>query len=83
MGEKLILLALSFNHTIWPLVLLCNVTPPSPFYRPVKRFVEVDFPGVTARKCFMIKRHRQLLAAVASGEEEEVRLNRTDLHSPR
>jgi len=51
--------------------------------RPVKRFVEVDFPGVTARKCFMIKRHRQLLAAVASGEEEEVRLNRTDLHSPR
>ena len=49
----------------------------------MKRFVEVDFPGVTARKCFMIKRHRQLLAAVASGEEEEVRLNRTDLHSPR
>ena len=23
--------------------------------RPVKRFVEVDFGGVTARKCFMIK----------------------------
>jgi len=50
--------------------------------RPLRSFVEVDFPGVTARKCAIIKRQKQLLAAVVSGEEEsEVRLNRTDLHS--
>jgi len=51
--------------------------------RPVRRFVEVDFPGVTARKCWVIKRHKQLLAAVVSGEEGDVKLNRTDLHSCR
>ena len=42
----------------------------------------MDLAGVTARKCSMVKRHRQLLAALG-GEEGEVRLNRTDLHSPR
>ena len=50
--------------------------------RPIKRYIEVDLAGVTARKCFFIKRHKQLLASVAAGgEEEEVRLNKTDLHS--
>jgi len=50
--------------------------------RPIKRYIEVDLAGVTARKCFLIKRHKQLLASVAAGgEEEEVRLNKTDLHS--
>jgi [phosphatase 2A protein]-leucine-carboxy methyltransferase len=29
--------------------------------RPLKNFVEVDFSGVTARKCYLIKRHRELL----------------------
>ena len=48
--------------------------------RPIKRYIEVDLAGVTARKCFLIKRHKQLLASVG-GEEEEVRLNKTDLHS--
>lgn len=51
--------------------------------RPVKRFIEVDLAGVTARKCFMIKRHKQLLAGVAGPEGGEVRLNKTDLHGPR
>ena len=49
--------------------------------RPIKRYIEVDLAGVTARKCFLIKRHKQLLASVVGGEEEEVRLNKTDLHS--
>ena len=50
--------------------------------RPIKRYIEVDLAAVTARKCFLIKRHKQLLASVAAGgEEEEVRLNKTDLHS--
>jgi len=51
--------------------------------RPIKRYIEVDLSGVTARKCFLIKRHKQLLASVAGGEEGEVRLNKTDLHSSR
>jgi hypothetical protein len=29
--------------------------------RPIKNFIEVDFSGVTARKCYLIKRHRELL----------------------
>ena len=32
--------------------------------KPVKNFVEVDFSGVTARKCYLIKRHKELLAQV-------------------
>ena len=51
--------------------------------RPIKRYIEVDLSGVIARKCFLIKRHKQLLASVAGGEEGEVRLNKTDLHSSR
>jgi hypothetical protein len=29
--------------------------------RSIKNFIEVDFSGVTARKSYLIKRHRELL----------------------
>ena len=70
---QVISLGAGFDTTFWRLV---------EEGRPLRRYIEVDLPGVTARKCFMVKRHKQLLAAVG-GEEGEVRLNRTDLHSPR
>lgn len=50
--------------------------------KPVKNFIEVDFCGVTARKCYLIKRHRELLRQVADSEGE-VRLSKTDLHGNR
>ena len=37
---------------------------PSDEGKPVKNFIEVDFPGVTARKCYLIKRNKQLLEKV-------------------
>lgn len=51
--------------------------------RPIRRFIEIDFPAVCARKCYIIKRHKQLLATVVGGDEGDVRLNKTDLHSQR
>lgn len=50
--------------------------------KPVKNFIEVDFPGVTARKCYLIKRNKQLLDKIADSEGE-VRLSKTDLHGNR
>ena len=50
--------------------------------RPVKNFIEIDFAGVTARKCMLIKRSKELMGLVA-GEEADIRLSRTDLHSTR
>ena len=50
--------------------------------RPVKNFVEIDFAGVSARKCHLIKRHKELMGLVA-GEEADIRLSKTDLHSTR
>ena len=50
--------------------------------RPVKNFIEIDFAGVTARKCMLIKRNKELMGLVA-GEEADIRLSRTDLHSTR
>ena len=38
----------------------------------LRNFVEVDFPGVTARKCHAIKRSKMLLEKVAGEEKEEV-----------
>lgn len=43
-------------------------------------FVEVDFPAVTARKCYMIKRNKQLLERVHE-QDGEIKLSSTDLHS--
>ena len=48
--------------------------------RPVTNFTEIDFSGVTARKSMMIKRSKELMEPVA-GEEPEIRLSKTDLHS--
>ena len=50
--------------------------------RPVKNFIEIDFAGVSARKCHLIKRHKELMGLVA-GEEADIRLSKTDLHSTR
>ncbi|XP_045592262.1 leucine carboxyl methyltransferase 1 [Procambarus clarkii] len=45
----------------------------------VKGFLELDFPGVTSRKCHYIQRSKQLLQAV-SDEDYDVKLNRNNLH---
>ncbi|XP_068227055.1 leucine carboxyl methyltransferase 1 [Palaemon carinicauda] len=45
----------------------------------VKGFVELDFPGVTSRKCHYIQRTKPLLQAV-SDEDYDVKLNRNNLH---
>jgi len=50
--------------------------------KPVNNFIEVDFCGVTARKCHLIKRHKQLLTQVADSEGE-VKISKTDLHGNR
>ncbi|BFF94213.1 leucine carboxyl methyltransferase 1 [Drosophila madeirensis] len=47
----------------------------------VKNFIELDFPTVTARKCYTIKRNKALLAKIHD-EDGEVRLSPTDLHGP-
>ncbi|XP_017842714.1 leucine carboxyl methyltransferase 1 [Drosophila busckii] len=47
----------------------------------VKNFIELDFPTVTARKCYTIKRNKALLARI-NAEDGEVRLSPTDLHGP-
>jgi len=47
--------------------------------RPLKNFIEVDFSGVTSRKCYYIKRHKELLSQVTDAEGE-IKLSKTDLH---
>ena len=47
--------------------------------RPVRNFIEVDFAGVTARKCLLIKKSKELMGPLA-GEESDIRLSKTDLH---
>lgn len=47
----------------------------------VKNFIELDFPTVTARKCYTIKRNKALLGKIHD-EDGEVRLSPTDLHGP-
>ena len=49
--------------------------------RPVNNFIEIDFAGVTARKCMLIKRSKELMQGLVTGEEEDIKLSRTDLHS--
>jgi len=50
--------------------------------RPVKNFIEIDFAGVSSRKCHLIKRHKELMGLVA-GEEADIKLSKTDMHSTR
>jgi len=48
----------------------------------VRRFVEVDLPGVTSRKVAAVRRSQTLMARVAAGsQDEDVRVSRTDLHA--
>lgn len=46
----------------------------------VSNFVELDFPSVTARKCYMIKRNKQLLDRIHE-QDGEIKLSATDLHA--
>lgn len=46
----------------------------------ISNYVEIDFPSVTARKCYMIKRNKQLLERIHD-QDGEVKLSSTDLHS--
>lgn len=46
----------------------------------ISNYVDVDFPSVTARKCYSIKRNKQLLDKIHE-QDGEVRLSSTDLHA--
>lgn len=46
----------------------------------VTNYVEIDFPTVTARKCSVIKRNKQLLEGIHE-QDGEVKLSATDLHA--
>uniref|UniRef100_A0A9N6WS37 [phosphatase 2A protein]-leucine-carboxy methyltransferase n=1 Tax=Alona affinis TaxID=381656 RepID=A0A9N6WS37_9CRUS len=47
----------------------------------VKKFVELDFPNVTSRKCHYIKNSPKLMQALQTEDGDEVRYNSSDLHS--
>jgi len=70
---QIISLGAGFDTLYWRLTEEC---------KPVQNFIEVDFAGVTAKKCFIIKRNKQLLTKVADAESE-VKLSRTELHGNR
>ncbi|EEZ98354.1 leucine carboxyl methyltransferase 1 [Tribolium castaneum] len=46
----------------------------------IANYVEIDFPTVTARKCYAIKRNKQLLERIHE-QDGEVKLSATDLHA--
>ncbi|KAL0851652.1 hypothetical protein ABMA28_007424 [Loxostege sticticalis] len=46
----------------------------------VANFIELDFPSVTAKKCHIIKRNKQLLEKI-SNEDGEVIIRQGDLHA--
>ncbi|XP_072948107.1 leucine carboxyl methyltransferase 1 [Epargyreus clarus] len=46
----------------------------------VSNFIELDFPSVTAKKCHIIKRNKQLLEKICK-EDGEVMIRSGDLHS--
>lgn len=46
----------------------------------VSSYVELDFPTITSKKCYMIKRSKQLLERIHE-QDDEVRLSQTDLHA--
>nr|CAG4650268.1 EOG090X08O3 [Sida crystallina] len=46
----------------------------------VIKFVEIDFPNVTSRKCYYIKNNSKLLQGIHM-EDEEVTFNSSELHS--
>ncbi|RZC36385.1 LCM domain containing protein [Asbolus verrucosus] len=46
----------------------------------ISNYVEIDFPTVTARKCYAIKRNKQLLERIHE-QDGEVKLSATDLHA--
>ncbi|KAK3094713.1 hypothetical protein FSP39_005357 [Pinctada imbricata] len=45
-----------------------------------KAFVEVDFPTVTAKKVFHIKKHASLLEKIA-GEDGDIQLSKSEIHA--
>ncbi|XP_037037998.1 leucine carboxyl methyltransferase 1 [Bradysia coprophila] len=47
----------------------------------INNFVELDFPTVTSKKCYFIKRNKNLLSKIYV-EDEDIRFNPTDLHAP-
>lgn len=46
----------------------------------VANFIEIDFPSVTARKCYIIKRNKHLLEKIYE-QDGEVKLSATDIHA--
>ncbi|XP_014214075.1 probable leucine carboxyl methyltransferase 1 isoform X2 [Copidosoma floridanum] len=43
-------------------------------------FIELDFPNVTAKKCYYIKKHKPLIDRLNT-EDGEIRFSTTDLHA--
>lgn len=46
----------------------------------ISSFVDIDFPSVTAKKCYMIKRNKKLLERIHD-QDDEVKLSSTDMHA--
>lgn len=46
----------------------------------ISNYVEIDFPNVTANKCYMIKKNKHLLATIHD-KDGEVKFSSTDLHA--
>lgn len=46
----------------------------------ISNYVEIDFPTVTSKKCYMIKRKKELLERIHE-QDGEVRLSQTDMHA--
>lgn len=46
----------------------------------IANYVEIDFPSVTSRKCYMIKRNKPLLDRIHN-QDGEIKLSSTDLHA--
>ncbi|KAK5650367.1 hypothetical protein RI129_001396 [Pyrocoelia pectoralis] len=46
----------------------------------IANFIEIDFPSVTAKKCYIIKQNKRLLDKIYE-QDGEVKLSATDLHA--
>ncbi|XP_011297931.1 leucine carboxyl methyltransferase 1 [Fopius arisanus] len=45
-----------------------------------QNFVELDFPNITAKKCYHIKKHKQLIDKINT-EDGEIKFSTTDFHA--
>lgn len=64
-------LGAGFDTTYW-LFKAAGISP--------KSFIEVDFPAITSKKCYLIRRGESLLNGIAS-DEDDVQISKSEIHS--